>query len=107
MELHIQQCQRCGCRDLRNILVREPGENDAVYVQCTQCDSFVASYLISPMGYYHDEKGYESFLRSLQRSGEYMSGRNLGQLYEHRVERERKKFSQVIDALKKRDEADE
>jgi hypothetical protein len=56
------------------------------------------------MGYYHDEKGYESFLRSLQRSGEYMSGRNLGQLYENRVERERKKFNQVIAALKKRDE---
>lgn len=104
MELHLQQCQSCGSRNLRNILVREPGENDKVYVQCRDCDALVASYTLSPMGYYHHGKGYESFLRSLQRSGEFMSGRKVAALYRARVEREEKHFEKVLAAMKKRSE---
>lgn len=103
MEIHLQQCQNCGSRNLRNILAREPGENDKVFAQCRDCQAFVASYSLSPMGYYHDRKGYESFLRSIQRSGEFMSGRNLADLYRERMNRERAQFERVLDTLKKRD----
>lgn len=104
MEIHVQQCQTCGKRNLRNILVREAGENDKVYVQCRSCDAFVASYTLSPMGYYHHGKGYESFLRSLQRSGEFMSGRNVADLYKERVAKEERHFRKVMDAVEKRDQ---
>lgn len=104
MEIHIQQCQSCGKRNLRNILVREPGENDKVYVQCRSCDAFVASYTLSPMGYYHHGKGYESFLRSVQRSGDYMSGRNMADIYKARVAKEERRFQKVLERLEKRDQ---
>jgi len=104
MEIHLQQCQSCGKRNLRNILVREPGENDKVYVQCRSCDAFVASYTISPMGYYHHGKGYESFLRSVQRSGEFMSGRNVADVYRERVVKEERHFEKVLEAVQKRNQ---
>ncbi len=107
MELHMQQCQRCGNRTMRNIVVRQPGEYDKVYAQCTACEAFVASYLISPLGYYHDGKGYESFLRSIQRSGEFMSGRNMRQVYNNRVEKEQSQFQRVVQKLAERENAPE
>lgn len=104
MEIHVQQCQSCEKRNLRNVLVREPGENDKVYVQCRSCGAFVASYTLSPMGYYHHGKGYESFLRSVQRSGEFMSGRNIAEVYKARVAKEERHFRNVLDRLEKRNQ---
>ena len=61
MEIHVQRCQFCGSNKMKNILVRQPGDRDRVYVQCHDCEEFVASYIIAPRGYYHHGKGYESF----------------------------------------------
>lgn len=78
MEVHRQTCQACGSRSLRNLLVRDQGKNDRVFVECNDCDELVARYIISPGGYYHHGKGYESYLRGLMRSAdEQMSGKNL------------------------------
>ena len=79
MEVHRQTCQACGSRSLRNLLVRESGKSDRVFVECNDCKELVARYIISPDGYYHHGKGYESYLRGLMRStaGEQMSGKNL------------------------------
>jgi len=48
--------------------VRE-NEPDRIIVRCHDCEHFVASYVLAPMGYYHHGKGFESFLRSFHRSG--------------------------------------
>lgn len=63
MEVHRQTCQACGSLDLRNILVRKPGQADMVYVLCASCRELVARYRLRD--YYHHGKGAESFLRSV------------------------------------------
>ncbi len=62
MDIHRQQCQACRSIDLRNILVRETGRPEAVYVRCIACGELVARYELS--AYYHHGKGIESWLRS-------------------------------------------
>jgi hypothetical protein len=88
---------------MKNILVRNPGDPDKVFVQCGDCQEFVASYVIAPLGYYHHGKGYESFLRSIHRSGEFMSGRNVQRMYEERKEKDLAQFEKVLEALEKKD----
>lgn len=75
MEIHIQKCQQCGSRSLRNILARDTRQ--MVYVQCRNCSSMVARYILSKGGYYHSGKGFESFLRSVERDGGFASGRSI------------------------------
>ena len=103
MEIHIQKCQKCQSIQLKNILFREPGEPDKVYVQCHNCDEFVASYVISPLGYYHHGKGYESFLRGVHRSGGFMSGRRIKRLFLERKEGELENFEEVLEILEEKD----
>ncbi len=80
MELHIQKCQSCGSRDLRNILVRS--EEQKVFVQCRECEKLVARYILQSGGYYHSGKNFESFLRSIERDGGMSSGRDLQTIFE-------------------------
>jgi len=75
-------------------------------VQCLDCESFVASYVISPLGYYHHGKGYESFLRGIHRSGEFMSGRNVQRLFEDRKEQDLEEFQEVLAALQRKRKED-
>lgn len=75
MEIKIQQCQKCGSRDLRNILVRD--ESQKVFIQCRACEELVARYILAHGGYYHAGKDFESFLRSIERDGELSSARDL------------------------------
>jgi len=72
-----------------------------------ECEAFVASYVISPLGYYHHGKGYESFLRGLHRSGEFMSGRNVQRLYEDRKEQDVEEFQEVLAALQRKRKREE
>ncbi|MCB0548704.1 MAG: hypothetical protein KDD19_14080 [Phaeodactylibacter sp.] len=104
MELHVQQCQHCGSDKMKNILFRQTGEPDKVYVQCQDCGQFVASYALAPLGYYHHGKGYESFLRSIYRSGEFMSGRNFKRQFEQRIGQEVAAFEEVMKKLRIREE---
>lgn len=104
MEIHIQKCQKCGSTHLRNIIYRESGDADRIYAQCHDCQEFVASYVIAPLGYYHNGKGFESFLRGVNRSGEFMSGRRVNQLFLNRTEEEQAAFDEVIQTLQKLEE---
>jgi hypothetical protein len=61
-EVHRQTCQECGCRDMRNYILRQPGKRQAVLVRCLGCDQLVARYELS--SYYHHKKGFEAWLRS-------------------------------------------
>ncbi|MDF1698353.1 MAG: hypothetical protein P1U56_21060 [Saprospiraceae bacterium] len=102
MEIHIQKCQKCDSANLRNIIYRESGEPDRVYAQCNDCDEFVASYVIAPLGYYHHGKGYESFLRGVLRSGEFMSGRKIKDLFLRRRNSEESAFLEALKNVKEK-----
>lgn len=97
MEILIQKCQACGSRDLRNILART--KNQYVYVQCRQCNGLVARYTLDVGGYYHEGKGFESFLRSIERDAAYSSGRNLQYDFENIQEEIRNGFESVLEHL--------
>ncbi|MDT8446651.1 MAG: hypothetical protein RRB13_07100 [bacterium] len=106
MELHRQTCQLCGSHELRNILVREPGEYDKVFVQCAGCQEMVARYVISPGGYYHAHKGYESYLRGMARSGEAMSGKRIKNEFEQTAEACEQRFVIIKELLKEQHKID-
>lgn len=100
MEVLIQKCQKCQSDNLKNILFREAGEPDRVFVECQNCLVFVASYVIAPLGYFHNGKGFESFLRGVNRSGEFMSGRRVKNLFSERKGLEIKAFENVKEKLR-------
>jgi hypothetical protein len=93
MELHVQKCQACQSRDLRNVLVRD--EKQYVYVQCRDCGEFVARYILASGGYFHAGKGYESFLRSIERDGGITSARESTLSFESTEQEALKEFDQV------------
>lgn len=62
MEIHRQRCQKCGSLEVQNLLTREQGEPDSVYVRCAECGELVARYRLR--AYYHHGKGIDSFLRT-------------------------------------------
>jgi hypothetical protein len=105
MEIHLQRCQNCQSDTMKNILYRQEGERDRVFVQCANCNEFVASYKLGPMGYYHHGKGYDSFLRGLHRSGDFASGRNMANLFSKTKDEETAMFSRALDLLRKREAA--
>ncbi|TVZ38959.1 hypothetical protein P886_3345 [Alteromonadaceae bacterium 2753L.S.0a.02] len=89
MEIKIQKCQNCRSRSLRNILVRDQAQK--VFVQCRDCGELVARYELAKGGYFHVGRGFESFLRSVERDGDIESARDLNAKYdeiEHLVENE-------------------
>ena len=93
MELHIQKCQKCGSRSVRNILVRD--EQQKVFVQCRNCHELVARYILASGGYYHAKKGFESFLRSIERDGALASGRGIDEWFHDVEETANKEFENL------------
>lgn len=88
---------------MKNILYRQEGERDRVFVQCADCGEFVASYKIGPLGYYHHGRGYDSFLRGLLRSGEFSSGRNIAKLFKQRREEELGMYKKALRQIEKKE----
>lgn len=91
---------------MRNILAREPGEPDKVFVQCCDCQQLVARYVIGQGGYYHHGKGFESYIRGLSRSGESMSAKNVKNEFETIKTKVLEKFEKVLELLKASHKAD-
>lgn len=106
MELHRQTCQLCDSHEMRNILVREPGEHDKVFVQCCHCSEMVARYVIAPGGYYHAHKGYESYLRGMARNGDVMSGKRVKNEYEELETQCQARFERLKELLKEQHKED-
>lgn len=109
MEVHRQTCQKCGSRKLRNIIARMEGENDKVFVQCTNCKALVARYVIAQRGYYHHGKGFESYLKGLNRGGYFESSKDFQNDFWELQENAVKQFETVLEELKKlgKDEIEE
>lgn len=95
MEVHIQKCQACGSRNLRNILQRD--RDQRVYVQCRECNKLVARYIVSPAGYFHAGKDYESFLRSVARHPDMLSGRDISEWFEEVESNSQAEFDLLLD----------
>lgn len=106
MEVHRQTCQNCSSRNMKNILVREPGEPDKVFVQCRYCKQLVARYEIGQGGYFHHGKGFESYIQGLSRSGEAMSGKNIKNDFENIKTKVLKAYEKVLKILKDTDKDD-
>ena len=100
MELHIQKCQSCQSRDLRNILVRS--EQQLVYIQCRQCNALVARYTLAKGGYFHIGKGYESYVRSIERDGEPASARDLQRSFVEQEQDIEQEFKLLLSSLRQR-----
>jgi len=100
MEIRRQTCQDCGSRTLRNLLVRQDGSLDKVYVQCLNCRTLVARYIITQQGYYHHGKGFESYLKGLNRGGHFESGKDIKTLFEKVKEECETEFEEVLKKLK-------
>ena len=100
MEVLRQTCQVCGSRKLRNHLVREPGRQDMVIVQCSVCEELVARYVIASGGYYHHGKDFESYLRGLSRAGESMSGKGMQQDFDNIQQESTDLYDKVLNYLK-------
>ncbi|WP_370978175.1 hypothetical protein [Agaribacterium sp. ZY112] len=100
MEIHIQKCQKCNGRNLRNILVRD--EEQKVFVQCRDCEALVARYILSSGGYFHAGKGFESFLRSIERDGGLTSARNIDELYNDAEASAVKEFNELESTLEEK-----
>ena len=73
MEVHLQKCHKCRSAAVNNLLVRDPGQPQTVYVRCDSCGEFIAQYRLGD--YLHHGKGIESWLRS-QGSAATESGRD-------------------------------
>ncbi|WP_119395421.1 hypothetical protein [Salinibius halmophilus] len=95
MEIHIQKCQACGSRNLRNILQRD--RDQRVYVQCRDCEKFVARYIVSPAGYFHAGKDYESFLRSVARHPDLQSGRDIREWFAEVENHSQEEFDSLLE----------
>lgn len=83
MELRLQTCQDCGSSRTRNLLVREEGKGDQVFVQCVECDGFISRYRLAENGYYHHGKGFESYMRSMKRNGSTASAQEMRDDFEN------------------------
>lgn len=95
MELNRQTCQKCGSVNMKNILIRQSGDNDMTYVFCADCDELVARYVIAYGGYYHHLKGFESYINSICRGGVFISAKNLKREYED-IQRDCQRMEKVI-----------
>lgn len=93
MEIHRQQCQKCRSFELRNLLVRDRGRPQMVFVRCGGCGELVARYQLS--AYYHHGKDFESYLRS-QQWGAQESSRDMMDDYEQTQNEAVELYEQVL-----------
>lgn len=100
MELHIQKCQSCGSRNLRNILSRDLDQQ--VYVQCRDCSALVARYVLAKGGYHHVGKGFESYLRSVERDGGFSSARSIQADFDTREQSLKEAFDALLESVKEK-----
>ncbi len=97
MECHRLTCQACGSRRMNTVLLRDADEK--LVVICADCHEFVARWLLSSHGYYHEGKSFDSYLRSLERAGEAPTGRNLQAHFERLQKEARSDFKLALKQL--------
>lgn len=99
MEVHRQQCQACGSRETRNIIVRAAGSPQVVLVRCAACAELVARYELA--SYYHHGRGFESWLRHLDVPTE--SALDLAETFESARADALEEYAAALEELKRED----
>jgi hypothetical protein len=103
MEIRHQTCLACHSELLENIIVREAGRTQAVYVRCRNCQAFVARYILKD--YYHHGRTLDSLLQSTGQTLE--SGREMLNEMKEREESAVAQFEKVMEALAKSKESED
>ncbi|MCP4545980.1 MAG: hypothetical protein GY835_05880 [bacterium] len=58
-----EHCKNCNSTKMQNFILMEPGEDLRVFVECSECQEFVARYTLK---FYTCEDPYRSFLRRMR-----------------------------------------
>lgn len=95
MEIRHQTCLACHSETLENIIIRDAGRTQTIFVRCAKCHEFVARYILKD--YYHHGRNLDSLLQTTAQSAE--SGRSLLQELEEREKVARSQFDKIIEAL--------
>ena len=95
MEIHRQQCQNCGHRELVNYISRD--NEDRIFTQCAKCKKLVARYILADGGYFHVGRGFESFLRNLSRQSDTASVRDVKIHFEAMEKESLAQFEKVLE----------
>lgn len=95
MEVRNQTCLACHSKTFENIIVRDAGRTQAIFVRCVDCGAFVARYILKD--YYHHGRSLDSLLQSTAQSAE--SGRELLSDFKEREETAVEQFEKVMNAL--------
>lgn len=96
MEIRHQTCLACHATTLENIIVRDAGKTESIYVRCTNCQEFVARYILKD--YYHHGRTLDSLLQTTA-SNSADSGREILSTIKEREETAVAQFAKVLDAL--------
>lgn len=99
MEIRHQTCLACHSSTLENIIVRDAGRTQAIYVRCRNCHQFVARYILKD--YYHHGRTLDSLLQSTGQTLE--SGREMLHEMKEREETAVEQFAKVMEALENSD----
>ena len=102
MEIRHQTCLACHSESLENIIVRDAGRTQAVYVRCRDCREFVARYILKD--YYHHGRTLDSLLQSTGQTLE--SGREMLAEMKEREETAVEQFAKIIRALEEFEHSD-
>lgn len=100
MEIRNQTCLFCHAKTFENIIVREAGRTQAVYVRCAECGEFVARYILKD--YYHHGRTLDSLLQSTGQTME--SGREMLTEMKEREETAVAQFAKIIEDMEQPDD---
>ncbi len=101
MDIHKQKCQKCQSVNVINYIYRSEARPDEIFVQCADCDELVAKYTLTNTGYYHHHKGFESFLRAIERSGESISFSTIENMFATTKKEIINTFNKILQSYKK------
>lgn len=96
MEIRHQTCLTCHSETLENIIVRDAGRTETIFVRCAKCREFVARYILKD--YYHHGRSLDSLLQS-NAANSADSGREMLSELKAREEIALEQYSKVMETL--------
>jgi len=96
----LDHCMNCGSTSVRNYVYFQQGGRVRVYLECTECGSYVARYTL--FGYTSDEP-YDELLQ-IMRSAGFTSGRRAQKMVEAFDEDVQQEFEHVRDLVRREED---
>ena len=98
----VEHCLKCNSTTVRNNMYFRGGRDVKVYVQCTECGEYVASYVLSG---YTSDCNYESFLHSL-RFTRHSSGKRMLKKMNTFAATVKEEFDHVLELIRTHEDTD-